>query len=307
MRSYVLGRVLVLAAVLFGTSAVVFWTVRLLPGDPVDYLVAEVATPEFVQNLRAELGLDRPVLVQYGVWLGNVLQADLGRSITDRKPVIRHIADRYPQTMTLTLASMLVATLVGVAAGILSATKPYSWFDNASMLAALLGVAVPVFWLGPIFILIFAVQLRALPAAGSGGVEYLVLPALTVGLASAGLIARMTRSAMLETLSQDYVRTARAKGLRERFVVLRHAFRNALLPIVTIVALQTGFLMGGAVIAEVIFAWPGIGLLIVESIYRRDYPMVQGTLLVFAATFAFINFAIDLLYGVLDPRIRYSA
>ena len=304
MRSYIAGRLLVLAAVLLGTSALVFWTVRLLPGDPVEFLVAEVATPEFVATLRQELGLDKPILEQYGVWLLNIAQGDLGRSITDRKPVVKHISDRYPATIALTIASMIVATIVGVTAGIVSATRPYSRFDNASMLVALLGVSVPVFWLGPVLILVFAVQLRLLPAAGSGGVQYLVLPAFTVGLASAGLIARMTRSAMLETLLQDYVRTAHAKGLRERVVVLRHAFRNALLPIVTIVALQTGYLMGGAVIAEVIFAWPGVGLLIVESVYRRDYPLVQGSLLAFAATFALINFAVDMIYGVLDPRIR---
>jgi peptide/nickel transport system permease protein len=165
---------------------------------------------------------------------------------------------------------------------------------------------VPVFWLGPMLMLIFAIDLHLLPAAGSGGLEYLILPAVTVGLGSAGLIARLTRSAMLETLAQDYVRTAQAKGLRERVIILRHAFRNALLPIVTIVGLQTGYLMGGAVVIEVVFAWPGIGQLIVNSVYRRDYPMVQGALLVFAATFAVINFCVDLLYGFLDPRIRYS-
>jgi ABC-type dipeptide/oligopeptide/nickel transport system permease component len=306
VRSYILGRLLVFVAVLFGTSLVVFWTVRLLPGDPVDHLVSEVASPEFVENLRKELDLDKPVAVQYLTWLGRLARADLGLSITDRQPVMKRIVERFPATIELTIASMLVAGLIGITAGIVSATRPYSVFDNASMLVALAGVAVPVFWLGPMLILIFAVQLRVLPVAGSGGPQFLVLPAVTVGLASAGLIARMTRSAMLETLAQDYVRTARAKGLHDRVVVLRHAFRNALLPIVTILALQTGYLMGGAVIAEAIFAWPGIGQLIVESVYRRDYPMVQGTLLLFAATFAAINFVVDTTYGFLDPRIRYA-
>jgi peptide/nickel transport system permease protein len=306
LRSYILGRLLALFLVLFGTSVVVFWTVRLLPGDPVDYLVSEVATPEFVEEMRRELGLDQPVLVQYGVWWGKLLHGDLGRSLTDRKPVLEHILDRYPATLQLTLASILVASVIGVTAGIVSAIRPYSLFDQISMVTALFGVAVPVFWLGPVLMLIFALELRLLPAAGSGGLQYLVLPALTVGLSSAGLIARMTRTAMLETLGQDYVRTAHAKGLRERAVVVRHAFRNALLPIVTIVGLQTGYLMGGAVIVETIFAWPGIGQLIVGSVYRRDYPIVQGTLLVFAATFALINFAIDIAYGFLDPRIRYG-
>lgn len=306
MLSYVVGRLGALIVVLLGTSVLIFGTVRLLPGDPVTYLVSEVASEEYVAERRRELGLDQPVIAQYGIWVGHLVQGDLGRSVTDRRPVAEHILSRLPATATLMLGGIVVAGVLGATAGVISAARPYSAFDRLSMLIALIGTAVPTFFVGPLLMLIFAVHFDVLPAAGMGSVQHLVLPALTVGLASAGLIARLTRSAMLEALSQDFIQTARAKGLAEHEVHLRHAFRNALLPVVTILGLQVGFLMSGTIIVETIFAWPGIGQLIVDSIHRRDYPLIQGTLVVYAGLFALVNLGTDLIYGFVDPRIRFG-
>lgn len=306
MRRYALSRVLALIPVLFGVSLITFASVRLLPGDPALFMAGEYATAEYVAEVRKSLGLDQPLPVQYVVYVGNLLRGDFGRSVKNQSPVLEEIASRYPLSLQLAVASALVAAVVGLVAGVVAATRRNTVVDYACMVFALLGFSTPVFWLGLLLVMLFAVTLRWFPAAGSGGPEYLVLPALTQGLVGAGLVARMTRSAMLDVLGQNYVQTARAKGLAEAVVTRRHALRNALLPIVTVLGLQAGYLMGGTVITEWVFAWPGMGRLIVESIYTRDYPVTQGAILVFALTFALINFVVDLSYAALNPRIRYG-
>ncbi|MBI4319410.1 MAG: ABC transporter permease [Chloroflexi bacterium] len=306
MLQHVLSRLIAMVPVLIGVSIVTFASVRFLPGDPALVLAGEYASAEYVAQVRTELGLDQPIYVQYAIYVNNLLHGDLGYSIKAKRPVLELITSRYPASLQLAAASVLIATLIGLAAGIIAATRRNSIVDHASMLFSLLGFSMPIFWLGLVLMMVFAVTLRWLPAAGSGGPEYLILPAFTQGVVGAGLIARMTRSAMLDVLGQDFIRTARAKGLAELVVTTRHALRNALLPVITIIGLQSGYLLGGTVITEWVFAWPGMGRLIVDSIYTRDYPVVQGAILLFAFTFAVINLIVDLSYAALDPRIRYG-
>jgi len=303
---YVLKRVVLALPVLLGVSVVVFVAIRLIPGDPAQLMAGQAATQEVVQQIRQSLGLDQPVPVQYLYFLRNVVRGDLGRSLFNGAPVVEELAQRFPRTVRLALASMAVASLIGIPAGILAATRRSTWVDTAVMLVALAGVSVPVFWLGLNLILLFSVRLQWLPSFGYETWRHLVLPSLTLGAASAAIVARMTRSAMLEVLGQDYVRTARAKGLAERVVVNRHALRNALIPVVTVLGLQLGTLLSGAVLTETVFAWPGIGRLLVEAVLARDYPIIQGATLLIAATFVVLNVAVDVLYGLLDPRIRYE-
>jgi ABC-type dipeptide/oligopeptide/nickel transport system permease component len=287
-------------------SVVVFVAIRLIPGDPAQLMAGQAATQEVVQQIRQSLGLDQPLPVQYLYFLRNVVRGDLGRSLFNGAPVVEELAQRFPRTVRLALASMAVASLIGIPAGILAATRRSTWVDTAVMLVALAGVSVPVFWLGLNLILLFSVRLQWLPSFGYETWRHLVLPSLTLGAASTAVVARMTRSAMLEVLGQDYVRTARAKGLAERVVVSRHALRNALIPVVTVLGLQLGTLLSGAVLTETVFAWPGIGRLLVEAVLARDYPIIQGATLLIAATFVVLNVAVDVLYGLLDPRIRYE-
>jgi peptide/nickel transport system permease protein len=303
---YVLKRVVLALPVLLGVSVVVFVAIRLIPGDPAQLMAGQAATQEVVQQIRQSLGLDQPVPVQYLYFLRNVVRGDLGRSLFNGAPVVEELAQRFPRTVRLALASIAVASLIGIPAGILAATRRSTWVDTAVMLVALAGVSVPVFWLGLNLILLFSVRLQWLPSFGYETWRHLVLPSLTLGAASAAIVARMTRSAMLEVLGQDYVRTARAKGLAERVVVNRHALRNALIPVVTVLGLQLGTLLSGAVLTETVFAWPGIGRLLVEAVLARDYPIIQGATLLIAATFVVLNVAVDVLYGLLDPRIRYE-
>jgi ABC-type dipeptide/oligopeptide/nickel transport system permease component len=303
---YVLKRVVLALPVLLGVSVVVFVAIRLIPGDPAQLMAGQAATQEVVQQIRQSLGLDQPVPVQYLYFLRNVVRGDLGRSLFNGAPVVEELAQRFPRTVRLALASMAVASLIGIPAGILAATRRSTWVDTAVMLVALAGVSVPVFWLGLNLILLFSVRLQWFPSFGYETWRHLVLPSLTLGAASAAIVARMTRSAMLEVLGQDYVRTARAKGLAERVVVNRHALRNALIPVVTVLGLQLGTLLSGAVLTETVFAWPGIGRLLVEAVLARDYPIIQGATLLIAATFVVLNVAVDVLYGLLDPRIRYE-
>jgi peptide/nickel transport system permease protein len=303
---YVLKRVVLALPVLLGVSVVVFVAIRLIPGDPAQLMAGQAATQEVVQQIRQSLGLDQPVPVQYLYFLRNVVRGDLGRSLFNGAPVVEELAQRFPRTVRLALASMAVASLIGIPAGILAATRRSTWVDTTVMLVALAGVSVPVFWLGLNLILLFSVRLQWLPSFGYETWRHLVLPSLTLGAASAAIVARMTRSAMLEVLGQDYVRTARAKGLAERVVVSRHALRNALIPVVTVLGLQLGTLLSGAVLTETVFAWPGIGRLLVEAVLARDYPIIQGATLLIAATFVVLNVAVDVLYGLLDPRIRYE-
>jgi peptide/nickel transport system permease protein len=306
MSGYLLKRLLLAFPVLFGVSLVVFTMIRLIPGDPAQVMAGQAATEEVVREIRESLGLDRPIVVQYALFLGNAARGNLGHSLFNRAPVIEELAQRLPRTVRLALASMVVASLIGVPAGIISATRHLSWLDSLVMVLALAGVSMPVFWLGLNLILIFAVRLQWLPAIGHETWSHLILPAVTLGTASAAIIARMTRSAMLEVLRQDYVRTARAKGVAEPTVVQHHALRNALIPVVTVVGLQLGTLLSGAVLTETVFAWPGVGRLLVDAVLARDYPVIQGAVLLIATAFVALNVLVDMVYAALDPRIRYE-
>lgn len=301
--------------VLLGISIVVFLVLRLTPGDPAIVMLGPIATQEDVTRLRGELGLNEPLYVQYSIWLGRVLRGDLGTSITMRRPVLREVLLKLRATALLTGAALFVSTVVGIAAGVVSGWKRNSIIDRVSMLFALLGVSVPVFWLGIVMIFLFSVWLHLLPAGGmrspfGGGsldtLAHLVLPALTLGAASAGIVARITRSSMLEVVRQDYMRTARAKGLREGRVLRYHGLKNALIPVVTVIGVQMGYLLSGAILTETVFSWPGVGTLLVTAILSRDFPTVQGGVLLVAALFVLVNLAVDLSYTLLDPRIRYG-
>ncbi|MBT9143376.1 MAG: Glutathione transport system permease protein GsiC [Dehalococcoidia bacterium] len=306
MWQYIVRRLLLTIPVLAGVSLLVFSMVRLVPGDPAVAIAGVHATPEFIEQIREEFGLDKPLHTQYFIFMSRLLQGDLGISTHSRRPVTTEIWDRFPNTVELAVAAMAIATLIGVVAGVISATKRNSIFDNASMLVALFGVSVPVFWLGLMLLLLFAVILGWLPATGRGTISHLILPSITLATASTAIIARMTRSSMLEVLHQDFINTARAKGLREQIVVYKHALKNALIPVATIIGLRFGTLLSGAVLTETVFAWPGAGRLMVDSILARDYPVVQGGVLLFALTFVFVNLFVDILYSFLDPRIRYE-
>lgn len=314
MTTYLLRRLLLAIPVLLGASFLVFASIRLVPGDPAIALAGELATPELVAQVRAEMGLDRPVLVQYGIYLKRALQGDLGRSVRSSLPVSREIATRLPKTMQLAVLSLLVAAAIGIPLGVLSATRANSWLDGGSMIVALLGVSMPIFWLGLMLMILFAVMLPrwlglpgpVLPPTGSGTWQHLVMPTIALAASSMAIQARMTRACMLEVLQADYVRTARAKGVSERTVIYRHALRNALIPIVTIIGLQFGNLLGGAVLTETVFAWPGLGRLLVDAIGFRDYPVIQGAVLVITVGFVLVNIAVDVLYAWLDPRIHYN-
>lgn len=306
MVSYIIRRLLLTVPTLIGVTLIVFSMVRLIPGDPAIAIAGEHASVEVVTAIRERLGLDRPFIVQYAIFLGNLLRGDLGRSAWTGRPVLTELWGRFRNTLELTGASILIALVVGVLAGIISATRQYSFFDYIAMVGAMMGVSIPIFWLGLMLMLLFAVFLGWLPAMGRGTIAHLVLPAVALSTGSAAIIARMTRSSMLEVFHQDYIRTARAKGVIERLVIFKHAMRNALVPVVTIVGLQFGALLGGAILTETVFAWPGMGRLIVEAIFARDYPLVQGGVLLAAAAFVLVNLVVDLLYSFIDPRIRYN-
>jgi len=306
MLPNIVRRLLLLIPVLLGVSVVVFSIVHIIPGDPARIMAGVDATGEQIELIRKQLGLDKPIYVQYIFWMSKILTGDLGRSIITNEPVLPELIHRFSATLQLTLAGMILAVVIGVSVGVVSATKPYSLFDHLSMVGALFGVSMPIFWMGLMFIFIFSVTLGLFPSSGKDGIEHLVLPALVLGLASTGIIARMTRSSMLEVLSQDYVRTARAKGATEDDVVYRHALKNAMIPIVTIVGLQFGYLLSGAVLTETVFNWPGIGRLMVDSIFNRDFPMIQGAVLMVASSFVFVNLLTDLLCAYLDPRVKFE-
>jgi peptide/nickel transport system permease protein len=305
-REYLAQRLVASAVTLLGVSVIVFLMVRVLPGDPAQVLAGLLATEEDVARLRVDLGLHQPLHVQYGIFLTRLSHGNLGRSARTSQPVLEELKPRLRSTLTLAVVSAALASVAGVTAGALAATRPYSRFDYILSLATLFGVSMPTYWLGLMLIIVFAVHLNWLPAAGSDGARSLVLPALTLAAFSVALIARMTRATMLEVLGQEYVRTARAKGVGETLVVARHALRNALVPILTVAGLQFGTLLGGAVLTESVFGWPGMGLLLIESIFSRDYAMVQGIVLVFSTLFILTNLAVDLLYVAIDPRIRYA-
>jgi peptide/nickel transport system permease protein len=305
MSVYILRRLLELIPVLLLVSVLAFGLMKLVPGDPARLVAGLDASEDDVRNVRRQLGLDDPLPTQYFRFVVKVLQGDFGRSIRSRQPVIEEIRRRLPVTLELAISSMAIAIAVGVPLGIFAALHRATVWDLAAMVLSLLGISVPVFWLGLLLILIFAVTFRLLPSAGREGPTSVVLPALTLGLTSAAMIARMTRSSMLEVLSQDYVRTARAKGLRELLVLARHALPNALIPIITLIGLQLGGLVGGAVITETVFAWPGLGRLMVDAIKFRDFPVVQSMVLCLTAIVLVVNLLMDIAYALVDPRIRF--
>jgi peptide/nickel transport system permease protein len=303
MLIFIVRRLLLTIPVLLGVLFVVMLTMDLIPGDPVALMLGDAATEETIARFREHIGLDRPLAVRYARYLGQVVTGDLGRSIQQNRPVVDELADAWPATLELTASALVLAALVGVATGIVSAVWPNSIFDALSRLCSLFGLSMPVFWTGLVLIVVFAFWLPLFPVGGVGSPSHLVLPAVTLALPSIAMIARMTRSSVLEVLREDYVRTARAKGVRERLVVAKHALRNAAIPILTLLGLQAGQLMGGAVLTETVFAWPGLGRLMVKAIFARDYALLQGAVLLFAMAFVVINLAVDLSYGVLDPRV----
>ncbi len=306
MGQYIIRRLLIMIPVLLGVSLIIFTMVRVIPGDPAIILAGPHATKEQVDKIRAQLGVDRHPVIQYFSFLGNLVQGDLGSSTRTGLPVTREIMARLPNTIILAFSAIILASILGVLTGIIAGVKQNSFFDHLSMMIALFGLSMPVFWLGLMLMLLFSIQLGWLPAVGSETSKHLVLPAITLAANSTAIIARMTRSSMLEVIRLDYIRTARAKGLTEKLVIWRHALKNALIPVVTIIGLQTGTLLGGAVLTEIVFAWPGIGRLLVEALLSRDYPVVQGVVLLVATMFIFINLIVDILYSYLDPRIRYT-
>lgn len=314
MINFIMRRLLLAIPTLIGVTFLIFLSIRLVPGDPAIALAGELATPELVARVREELGLDQPMLIQYTTYISRILQGDLGRSVRSGLPVVEEIEVRLPRTMLLAVVSLVTSSMLAIPIGVYAASRPNSFFDGGSMIFALLGVSMPIFWLGLMLMILFAVQIPqwlglngpVLPPTGSGTWQHLVMPVMALAANSMAIQTRMTRACMLEVLRQDYIRTARAKGQRERTVIYHHALRNALLPIVTIIGLQFGTLLGGAVLTETVFAWPGIGRLLVDSIGFRDYPVIQGTVLVIAVGFILTNILVDTLYAYLDPRIQHK-
>jgi ABC-type dipeptide/oligopeptide/nickel transport system permease component len=306
MTRYIVRRLALSLFVLFGVSVVVFGLIHLAPGDPARLMLYDTAPEEEVQAMRKTLGLDQPLHLQYWLFLTNALRGDLGRSLYYKQPALRIILEHLPATAELTFAALLVSLVVAVPMGIVSAVRRDTVWDYAGMLLATVGQATPVFWLGLMFILLFSVQWTLLPSSGRGGLENLLMPAVTLGAPLMALVTRLVRSGMLDILGEDYIRTARAKGLARQVVVYRHALRNMLIPLVTVVGLQLGALLGGAVITETIFAWPGVGRLVVTAITARDYPLVQAATLLVSVYFVAINLLLDVLYVYIDPRIRVA-
>jgi peptide/nickel transport system permease protein len=332
MLQHILHRLLTTIPTLLGISFLVFLTLRATPGDPARIMLGERASEQALAELRRELGLDKPWYIQYGRFLKGVLQGDLGRSIKTREKIVVEIKNRFPATIELALASMVFATTLGLLAGIVSSTRRYSFLDYGTMIGALMGVSMPIFWLGLLLILVFSVNLGWFPVSGrlnpqlslqtithfyildslltgnwaafKDALWHLVLPAIALGTIPLSIIARMTRSSMLEVLQQEFIRTAYAKGLSERWVIYKHALHNALIPIITVTGLQLGFLLGGAILTETIFAWPGVGRWLVLAVQARDFPAVQGGALLLATTFVLINLLVDLLYRYVDPRTK---
>ena len=304
MQRYILGRVGQLVVSLLVVVTFVFLLSR-LSGDPVQLMLDVTATEAEKQALRAQLGLDRSLPAQYVVYLRGMASGDLGRSVVSRRPVLEHIWERLPNTLLLGAVAIAFSVIIGVPIGVYSAVKRGTALDHAARVFAVLGQAVPTFWLGIMLILVFSVRFNWLPSSGRGDLEHLILPAVTLGLFTTARITRLTRSGMLEVLGQDYIRTARAKGVSEPPVVWKHALKNASIPIVTIVGIELGTLLGGSVITETIFAWPGVGRLSVQAIFNRDYPVVQAAVFLLASTFVIVNFLVDVIYTYLDPRIRF--
>lgn len=334
MKWYIIKRLLQIIPVVLGVTLIAFALIHLAPGDPVRTMLGQHATQQEIDEIRVKYGLDQPLYVQYFIWLGDVLQGDLGRSILTREYVTIEIAARFPNTIELAIAAMIFATVIGVLAGVISATKQYSIADYSMMGVALFGISMPVFWLGIMLMMVFGVFLGWLPIGGridlllpftritgfmvidsiitgNGAalisvLRHLILPSIALGTIPMAIIARTTRSSMLEVLRQDFIRTQRAKGLSERKVIYKHAIRNAMVPVVTVIGLNFGLLLSGAILTETVFSWPGVGRLVVDAVYARDYPLVIGCILVFALVFVIVNLITDILYTYIDPRIHYD-
>ena len=306
MLGYTIKRILQVIPVLLIISFICFMMIRLVPGDPVANMLGVNASKEAIAAQRAELGLDKPLLTQYGDFLVKALQGDLGKSITTRRPVIDEIAQRYPATLKLALGATVFAAVVGITFGVLSAVKQNKLTDNVIMVFSLLSVSTPSFFLALVMMLLFSIHLGWLPSMGLRTPLHYVLPIITLGMQSVGLIARTTRSSMLEVLRQDYIRTSRSRGISQAVIVMRHAFKNALIPVVTVVGLRFGGLLAGSMLVEAVFSVPGIGRFMVDGVLKRDYPVVQGPVLVLATTFVLVNLAVDLIYALIDPRIKYD-
>jgi peptide/nickel transport system permease protein len=331
MLGFIIRRTLAVIPTLLGMTVVIFLMLAVTPGDPAELLLGERATTESLDAMREYLGLNKPLYVQYGMFLNRAIHFDLGETIWSREKVSKEIRERFPATIELALAAMIISTVLGVILGIISATRQYSWFDYTSMVGSLFGVSMPVFWLGLVLMLIFSLNLEWFPMSGRLGVDidfpiitnfyiidsilawdweafkdvimHLALPATALSTIPLAIVARMTRSSMLEVLRQDYIKTAKAKGLSEFKIVLKHALRNSLIPVVTVVGLQFGILMGGAILTETVFAWPGVGKWLYEGVVKRDYMVIQGGTLLVATTFIFVNLIVDILYAIINPRI----
>ena len=306
MGAYIRRRLLQSIVVVWGVSVLVFFLLRLAPGDPVSLLLSETASPEQMEAVREKWGLNEPIPVQYMVFLSRALRGDLGDSLFFQQPAVEVLIERMPATLQLSAVALLFSLSVAIPVGMMSALKRDSFWDYLGTSLAMMGQAIPPYWLGIMLILIFSVGLGWFPTSGRGTIWHLVLPAITLGSVLMALITRLVRSGMLDVLGEDYIRTARAKGLQERRVIVRHALRNILIPLVTVVGLQLGALFGGAVITESIFAWPGVGRLALQAINARDYPLVQASVLFISVVYVFLNLAVDIIYVYLDPRIRYE-
>ncbi len=306
MFNYFISRILSALIVVLGVSCLVFFFIHLIPGDPVEVMLGESAQPADREALRHALGLDQPVLTQLGLYFSNLLQFDLGDSLHSKQAISSMLWERIPATVELALAGLLVALALAFPLGIVAALKHDTAWDHSAMTVSLLGVSIPNFWMGPLLILVFSIGLGWLPVSGRDEPTSIILPALTLGSAMAAILSRMIRSTLLEVLGEDYIRTARAKGLSAYQVVLRHALRNAMLPIITLIGLQLGTLLGGAVITEIVFSWPGVGQLTIEAIQKRDYPVLQACILLISVSYVVVNTLTDLVYGALDPRVRLS-
>ncbi|MGA1536411.1 MAG: nickel ABC transporter permease [bacterium] len=306
MGNFLLRRLLLLIPVLWGVATLVFLLLHFIPGDPVDLMLGDSALGTDRETLRDQLGLNDPLIVQYLRYFGDLLQGDWGTSLFSKKPVFEKIMERVPATMELMFGAMVVTILVAMPLGLIAAVNKGTWIDQGAMIFSLLGVSIPNFWLGPMLILLFSIHFDLLPVNERGGLEHLILPALTLGTSLASILARITRSSVVETLQAEYIRTARSKGISELRILFRHALRNALIPIVTVIGLQVGVLLSGAIITEAIFDWPGLGNLLISAINSRNYPLVQGCVLFIAGSYVMVNLVIDLLYAYLDPRIRLS-
>lgn len=314
MTGYILKRLVSAIPVLFGLSVIVFLIMGLIPGDPATAILGSYATPENVERINRQLGLDKTLLEQYGIWISNLLQGDFGRSYILNRPVLDEILDRFGATLILSGTALVLCSILGLLAGIVSAVRQFGWVDRAVTFVVLIGISIPSFFLGLLLILFFAVQWRLLPASGmyaayGGGdlpdlLRHLILPAATLSVVATGVIARLTRASMLEVLRQDYVRTARAKGLNERTVIYKHAFKAALVSVVPVIGIQAGFVLGGAVYIETVFQWPGIGAMLVKAISTRDILLVQGGVLVVAASYVLFNLLADVVQSLLDPRLK---